>query len=398
MTLALAGKSNALIECLNFSINYIGKENILIVPALNDSREDSWQYSITGYCERKGLKICNIEDLYPLNDLIFISIQFDKLIDISKFKSKKLYNIHFSYLPFYKGMYPIIWPIINQEEFSGVTIHKLDWGIDTGAIVDQIKIYLTDNTTSRDLYFSCLDIAVKLFKNNLSKLINDELIIADQPINRGSYYSKKTFDFLNPKIDLDKTACEISAQFRALIFPEYQYPKFLDMEISKVEIIPERSYVKPGKVLENNDHYFLISSVDYNLRLYKSYSNQLFNAIETSNIDNILKLMDKVANELENKNKNGWTALMMAAFKNDYEMVRILVENGADVNAKDFKGMSVLMYAIKGAIKSKKIDALDYLIRKGANIDDYDNEGNSLISYAEIEGDNEILNYLKKLK
>ena len=37
-------------------------------------------------------------------------------------------------------MYTSIWPIINGENYCGVTLHEIDSGIDTGDIIDQIKV------------------------------------------------------------------------------------------------------------------------------------------------------------------------------------------------------------------------------------------------------------------
>ena len=55
------------------------------------------------------------------------------------FLNARLYNIHFSYLPAYKGMFTSALPIKNGEVDSGVTLHKIESGIDTGDIIDQIK-------------------------------------------------------------------------------------------------------------------------------------------------------------------------------------------------------------------------------------------------------------------
>lgn len=396
MILALAGKSNALIECLKFSLNFFEKENIVVIPAISDTLEDTWQFSVHNYCKKNGFKTGKIEDVYSLKNLLFVSVQYDKIINVANFKTEKIFNIHFSYLPYYKGMYPIIWPILNNDEFSGVTLHKLDRGIDTGEIIDQQKIFLKEDTTARALYFDCLANAVLVYQRNLEKLINGEFTSKDQSRFHGSYYSKKSIDFSSLTIDLNKTACEISAQFRAFIFPEYQYPIFQGVEIGKVEIQEEKSSKKAGNILEENKSCFLISSIDFNVKLFKSYNNQLFSAVDNLNTKEVQRLCTLV-DDLEVKNKNGWTALMIAAFKYDFEVVKLLVENGADVNARNFKGTSVLMYAKTAAKNHQSLDILEYLIAKGANVNHSDFEGVSLISYAEQEGDSRIINYFRHI-
>lgn len=46
-------------------------------------------------------------------------VEFDRIIKIDKFKSDKLFNIHFSLLPEYKGMYPSVLPILHNNKCSG---------------------------------------------------------------------------------------------------------------------------------------------------------------------------------------------------------------------------------------------------------------------------------------
>lgn len=62
-----------------------------------------------------GVKEISLEDAYD-NATYFISLEFDRLVKPELFKKGKPYNIHFSILPKYKGMYTSIWPILNGEK------------------------------------------------------------------------------------------------------------------------------------------------------------------------------------------------------------------------------------------------------------------------------------------
>src|SRR5207244_10220237 len=46
-------------------------------------------------------------------------------------------NVHASLLPKYRGAAPIQWAILNDEHETGVTIMKMDEGLDTGDILSQ---------------------------------------------------------------------------------------------------------------------------------------------------------------------------------------------------------------------------------------------------------------------
>ena len=61
-------------------------------------------------------------------------------------------------------MYTSALPIINNELETGVTLHKIDSGIDTGDIIDQIKFKIENNFTARDLYFKYLFYSKELLK------------------------------------------------------------------------------------------------------------------------------------------------------------------------------------------------------------------------------------------
>jgi methionyl-tRNA formyltransferase len=61
-------------------------------------------------------------------------------------------NLHGSLLPQYRGAAPINWALINGESETGVTTFKLQHAIDTGNILLQERIPLTDQTTAGQLH------------------------------------------------------------------------------------------------------------------------------------------------------------------------------------------------------------------------------------------------------
>jgi len=62
------------------------------------------------------------------------------------------FNLHASLLPKYRGAAPINWAIINGETQSGVTTFLLDEKIDTGAILEQKKVEITETDTAGSLH------------------------------------------------------------------------------------------------------------------------------------------------------------------------------------------------------------------------------------------------------
>ena len=138
--------------------------------------------------------------MYNIKDLKFFSLEYSQLIKPQLFESNHLVNIHFSLLPAYKGMYTSAHPLLNGES-SGVTLHKIDSGIDTGDIISQLKFDINLNDTARDLYMKYLLFSLKLFKENFKNILNDNYSTVPQEKINSSYFSKKSIDYSNLKID-----------------------------------------------------------------------------------------------------------------------------------------------------------------------------------------------------
>lgn len=60
-------------------------------------------------------------------------------------------NVHNAPLPNYRGMLPNFWQLYHGEKSSGITVHKIDKGIDTGDIIRQDFIPIEDHETLNDL-------------------------------------------------------------------------------------------------------------------------------------------------------------------------------------------------------------------------------------------------------
>ena len=61
-------------------------------------------------------------------------------------------NVHTSLLPRYRGAAPIQWTILHDEPQTGVTIMKMDAGLDTGPILTQAQTDITAQDTSETLH------------------------------------------------------------------------------------------------------------------------------------------------------------------------------------------------------------------------------------------------------
>ena len=78
--------------------------------------------------------------------------------------------------------------------------------------------------------------------------------------------------------------------------------------------------------------------------------------------------------------KEGKTALMRAATRDNRRKVSFLLKIGADINARDKKGKTVLFHSYGFHMGS--IEMVRLLIRSGADVNIADNKGNTVLMYA----------------
>lgn len=60
-------------------------------------------------------------------------------------------NLHPSLLPAYRGPFPLFWQLRAGETRTGITLHRIDAGVDTGDIVSQKEVSLPDGLVRDDL-------------------------------------------------------------------------------------------------------------------------------------------------------------------------------------------------------------------------------------------------------
>ncbi|GHT55846.1 methionyl-tRNA formyltransferase [Bacteroidia bacterium] len=72
------------------------------------------------------------------------------------------FNLHASLLPQYRGAAPINWAIINGETETGITTFFLTHEIDTGKVLDQVKIPIADTDTAETVHDRLMNLGAEL--------------------------------------------------------------------------------------------------------------------------------------------------------------------------------------------------------------------------------------------
>jgi methionyl-tRNA formyltransferase len=93
------------------------------------------------------------EELADLKPDIIAVVAYGKIIPLSLLDLPPLgcINVHASLLPKYRGAAPIQWALINGDNLTGITTMLMDEGLDTGDMLLQDKMEITDEDTSFSL-------------------------------------------------------------------------------------------------------------------------------------------------------------------------------------------------------------------------------------------------------
>ena len=108
----------------------------------------------------------------------------------------------------------------------------------------------------------------------------------------------------------------------------------------------------------------------------KQESILLLKAVEREDYAELNRLIYTV--DLETKDRDGWTSLMIASSYGQIRDVNLLMEKGANIEARNNLGMSVLMIAVL----SRQTDIVKLLIGKGADVNAMNIFGMNILTYA----------------
>jgi methionyl-tRNA formyltransferase len=88
-------------------------------------------------------------------------------------------NVHGSLLPQYRGAAPINWAVINGEKETGVTTFKLQHAIDTGNILLQAKMTISENETAGAIHDRMKELGANLLVETIQAIATES--IQEQP-------------------------------------------------------------------------------------------------------------------------------------------------------------------------------------------------------------------------
>ena len=201
-------------------------------------------------------KILNVKNEYDflkkLEADLAIVVAYGQIIpkEFLKLTKKGFINIHASILPKYRGAAPIQRSIINSDTITGVSIMKINRGLDSGPVCNIYKVQINETDDSISLATKLSDIAANYINQNINLIVSNKIKFLEQD-HKISTYAKK-INKSEGKINWSDNAKYIEAKIRAL------YPSpgiWFNFENERYKILKAKLSLrsgKPGLVLDDN--------------------------------------------------------------------------------------------------------------------------------------------------
>ena len=142
------------------------------------------------YAVEKGLRVLQpeklkdsafVEDLRSLNADLQIVVAFRMLPEVVwNMPRLGTFNLHASLLPQYRGAAPINWAVINGDRETGITTFFLKHEIDTGRVIQQVKVPIEDTDNVGDVHDKLMLLGGKLVTETVDNIIAGTITAVEQ--------------------------------------------------------------------------------------------------------------------------------------------------------------------------------------------------------------------------
>lgn len=198
----------------------------------------------------------NLKDLIKtLNPEIVITIAYGQIIpeDLLNLPKYGWINVHFSSLPRWRGAAPVQWAILSSDTESGVTVFKLDKGMDTGPVYLTKTVSIEPDETTELLLTRLSNIGADLAIQSLAVIQGGTEPVAQ--LNSGVTLAPK-INKNDGKINWHVNTNEIFNRYRALAGNPGIWTLLgeVRLKIDSLEISNRTEKLSPSEVLISDEH------------------------------------------------------------------------------------------------------------------------------------------------
>jgi len=168
-----------------------------VLDLINALRKSSRCYSIRRIAKKNLISIYKLNDINAPESLklikalkpeIIISVASPQIFKRELIKlTPNTINVHAALLPQYKGMMPSFWVLAKGEQKTGITVHFMKDNLDSGDIILQKVIEISNHETFHSLQTKVAKYGAITLLDSLK--IIEENKITTIPNGKGSYFS-----------------------------------------------------------------------------------------------------------------------------------------------------------------------------------------------------------------
>jgi methionyl-tRNA formyltransferase len=164
------------------------------------------------------------------------------------------FNLHASRLPRWRGAAPIQRAVMAGDTETGVTLMRVDEGLDTGPVCLESRIPIGADMTAGELHDALSDLGARLTVEALEALERGRLDCRPQP-SAGVTYAEK-IDTSEARIDWSRSAREVHNHIRGLVpHPGAWFEIVLNGKRERIKVLratPAQGSGAPGALLDEH--------------------------------------------------------------------------------------------------------------------------------------------------
>lgn len=190
-----------------------GRKQVLVAPPV---KEKALELGIPVFQpkrvrEQESLRVLKGYEPELIVVAAFGQILPKELLDLPKYGC---INVHASLLPKYRGAAPIQWAILNGDEVTGVTIMRMDVGLDTGDMIAKTEVKISPEDTGGTLFDRLAEAGACLCVETIPSIVDGTAVYTPQDESAATKVGMiKKQDGL---IDFSRPAKAIECQVRGL--------------------------------------------------------------------------------------------------------------------------------------------------------------------------------------
>ncbi len=183
----------------------------------------------------------------------------ESILDYPKYKAL---NVHASLLPKYRGGAPIHWSIINGEDETGVSLMRMDKGMDSGGVLSQRSVIIEDDDMMSDVEAKLMAVSMDLIHIDLKEYLSGNLEFIEQDASQVTlaYTIQREDEFIN----FNREVKDVYNHIRGLIsWPgAYALLDNVAVKFRGVQYLEVSHDNKPGLIVEFDPEFIKVACLN----------------------------------------------------------------------------------------------------------------------------------------